>query len=73
MSTQIEDYVHRVGRTARAGSSGKSYTFFAKGSLMVAPALVDVLQQSELKTEIPPALLQMAEKAKGITDPEMQL
>lgn len=24
----VEDYVHRIGRTGRAGASGESYTFF---------------------------------------------
>ena len=28
MPFQIEDYVHRVGRTARAGLTGTAYSFF---------------------------------------------
>lgn len=24
----VEDYVHRIGRTGRAGATGESYTFF---------------------------------------------
>ena len=43
MPFQIEDYVHRVGRTARAGQSGTAYSFFTKKNFMVAPELVKVL------------------------------
>jgi ATP-dependent RNA helicase DDX5/DBP2 len=28
--TGIEDYVHRIGRTGRAGAIGTAYTFFSK-------------------------------------------
>jgi superfamily II DNA/RNA helicase len=37
MPFQIEDYVHRVGRTGRAGNKGVSYTLFTKRNFMVAP------------------------------------
>ena len=61
MPFQIEDYVHRVGRTARAGQSGTAYSFFTKKNFMVAPDLVKVLQQQVDKSiEIPPALRQLA-------------
>jgi len=29
MPKSIEDYVHRIGRTARAGTAGKSISFFS--------------------------------------------
>lgn len=28
MAGTVEDYVHRIGRTGRAGATGRSYTFF---------------------------------------------
>ena len=39
---QIEDYVHRVGRTGRAGSKGVAYSLFTKKNFMLAPDLVKV-------------------------------
>jgi superfamily II DNA/RNA helicase len=43
MPFQIEDYVHRIGRTARAGTSGSAFGFFTKKNFMLAPQLVDVM------------------------------
>jgi ATP-dependent RNA helicase DDX5/DBP2 len=43
MPQQMEDYVHRVGRTGRAGNDGKAYTFFTKRNFMMAPGLIKVL------------------------------
>lgn len=35
LPSQLEDYVHRIGRTGRAGATGISYSFFTRknGSL----------------------------------------
>merc|ERR1719217_143655 len=35
----IEDYVHRIGRTGRAGATGSSYTFFTQDKFRVAEEL----------------------------------
>lgn len=43
MPQQFEDYVHRVGRTARAGARGTAYSFFTKKDLMLAPSLIKTL------------------------------
>lgn len=43
MPFQMEDYVHRVGRTARAGAAGKAFTFFTKSDFMIAPKLIEIL------------------------------
>ena len=42
----IEDYVHRIGRTGRAGSNGKSITFFQPGDKVHAGALQQVMKQA---------------------------
>ena len=42
MPNGVEDYVHRIGRTARAGATGKSYSFFTKKNMAMAPELIKV-------------------------------
>mmetsp|Transcript_24137 Transcript_24137/g.68694 ORF Transcript_24137/g.68694 Transcript_24137/m.68694 type:complete len:232 (-) Transcript_24137:122-817(-) len=44
--SQIEDYVHRVGRTGRAGATGSSYTFFTPDKARHAKDLAGVLQEA---------------------------
>merc|ERR1712125_26082 len=43
---QIEDYVHRVGRTGRAGATGSSYTFFTQDKARMAKDLIKVLREA---------------------------
>ena len=33
MPGNIEDYVHRIGRTGRGGASGTAISFFTEGNL----------------------------------------
>lgn len=42
--TGVEDYVHRIGRTGRAGATGVSYTFFSDQDSKYARELVKVLE-----------------------------
>jgi ATP-dependent RNA helicase DDX5/DBP2 len=51
---QIEDYIHRVGRTGRAGAEGLSISFFTPQDGRLAFDLSNVLR--EAKQEIPPGL-----------------
>merc|ERR1712157_84011 len=43
---QIEDYIHRVGRTGRAGATGSSYTFFTSDKARHANDLIRVLREA---------------------------
>ncbi|XP_065065490.1 uncharacterized protein LOC135691545 isoform X1 [Rhopilema esculentum] len=53
-----EDYVHRIGRTARADKSGTAYTFFTAGDSKTAQELIDVLQDAS--QEVPDRLRSLA-------------
>lgn len=39
----IEDYVHRIGRTGRAGAKGLAHTFFTKKELALSGDLIKLL------------------------------
>merc|ERR1711953_1625410 len=61
--SQIEDYVHRVGRTGRAGATGSSYTFFTKDKFRHAKELINVLR--EANQPVPSELEKLADDAGG--------
>lgn len=56
----IEDYVHRIGRTGRANATGTAITFFTPENGKSARALVEILQ--EAKQEVNPQLLTIASR-----------
>ncbi|KAM9769846.1 putative ATP-dependent RNA helicase DDX17 [Menidia menidia] len=58
-----EDYVHRIGRTARSTNKGTAYTFFTPGNMRQARDLVRVLE--EARQAINPKLLQLADSGRG--------
>lgn len=43
----VEDYVHRIGRTARGENVGLAYTFFTPGDAKRASQLIGVLKRAE--------------------------
>ncbi|KAL0276939.1 UNVERIFIED_CONTAM: hypothetical protein PYX00_004397 [Menopon gallinae] len=53
----IEEYVHRVGRTGRAGRKGEAVTFFTKHDSAYAKELISILEEAE--QEIPDELYKM--------------
>ena len=63
---QTEDYVHRIGRTGRAGAVGASHCFFTRDDAPAARELVQILEGAA--QTVPDALRDMAEarvKRKG--------
>ncbi|EED95907.1 predicted protein [Thalassiosira pseudonana CCMP1335] len=53
-----EDYIHRIGRTGRAGAKGIAYTMFTPGDKKLATQLVEILEKAE--QEVPAELKAMA-------------
>ncbi|CAN4093656.1 unnamed protein product [Withania somnifera] len=62
--TGIEDYVHRIGRTGRAGASGLAYTFFSIQDAKHASGLVKVLEGAN--QSVPTELRDMASRGGGM-------
>lgn len=56
--TGIEDYVHRIGRTGRAGATGVAYTFLSEHDWKHAADLVKVLEGAN--QQVPPQVREMA-------------
>ena len=53
----VEDYIHRIGRTGRAGASGEAYTFFTSQDSKYSRELSRVLR--EANQIVPPELESM--------------
>jgi ATP-dependent RNA helicase DBP3 len=58
----VEDYVHRIGRTGRAGAKGEAFTFFTNHDKHLAGALQNVLR--EAGAPIPPELAKFGNTVK---------
>ncbi|KAM7277668.1 hypothetical protein ACFE04_004802 [Oxalis oulophora] len=56
--TGVEDYVHRIGRTGRAGATGIAYTFFSEQDWKYAPDLVKLLEGAN--QQVPPQVREIA-------------
>jgi len=59
----VEDYVHRIGRTGRAGATGTAITFFTPDNAKCARDLVKVMR--EAMQEVDPQLEEMARLSGG--------
>jgi len=63
LPTNIDDYVHRIGRTGRAGNTGSALSFVNEKNSGIIRELRDMLDENE--QEIPPWLNQMASSSGG--------
>jgi ATP-dependent RNA helicase DDX3X len=57
----IDDYVHRIGRTGRAGNTGIATAFFNRGNKNITRDLLELLR--EANQEIPPWLTEIANES----------
>ncbi|VFQ74124.1 unnamed protein product [Cuscuta campestris] len=61
LPNDIDDYVHRIGRTGRAGKSGLATAFFNEGNVSLAKPLADLMQ--EANQEVPDWLARYASRS----------
>ena len=65
LPNEAENYVHRIGRTARAGKSGKAYTFCSEQDVYSLPAIERYIEMSiPAKVAYPEQMLE--DKSAGI-------
>lgn len=63
LPTDVDDYVHRIGRTGRAGNTGTATAFFNRGNKGIAGELADLLK--EANQEIPQFLESIAREGRS--------
>ena len=61
LPNDIDDYVHRIGRTGRAGKTGLATAFFNDGNASLAKPLADLMQ--EANQEVPAWLARFAARS----------
>lgn len=63
LPTDIDDYVHRIGRTGRAGNTGMSTAFFNRGNRGIVRDLVELLKEAH--QDVPPFLENVAREGSS--------
>ena len=63
LPTDIDDYVHRIGRTGRAGNTGKSTAFFNRGNRGIVRDMIELLKEAH--QEVPVFLENVAREGAG--------
>jgi ATP-dependent RNA helicase DDX5/DBP2 len=63
MPTVAEDYVHRIGRTGRAGAKGVAYSFFTVSNGRMAAQIIKILEEAD--QAVPQQLVQFAAVTAG--------
>ncbi|QLG70443.1 hypothetical protein HG535_0A03820 [Zygotorulaspora mrakii] len=59
----VDDYVHRIGRTGRAGNTGISTAFFNRGNKNIAKGLIELL--TEANQDLPEFLNDVSRESFG--------
>ncbi|XP_010496296.1 PREDICTED: DEAD-box ATP-dependent RNA helicase 14-like [Camelina sativa] len=59
----VEDYVHRIGRTGRAGATGHAFTFFGDQDSKHASDLIKILEGAN--QQVPQQIREMATRGGG--------
>ena len=62
LPTDIDDYVHRIGRTGRAGNTGIATAFFNRGNRGIVRELIDLLKEANQEV---PAFLEAIAREGG--------
>lgn len=65
LPTDIDDYVHRIGRTGRAGNTGLSTAFFNRGNRGIVRDLIELLKEAH--QELPAFLENIAREGSGFS------
>ncbi|KAI7868934.1 P-loop containing nucleoside triphosphate hydrolase protein [Spinellus fusiger] len=63
LPTDIDDYVHRIGRTGRAGNTGLATAFFNRGNKNIVNDMIDILK--EANQELPAFLESVSRESKS--------
>lgn len=63
MPGNIEDYVHRIGRTGRAGTSGTAISFFTDANSKLGGDLCKIMR--EANQTVPPELQRFDRRSYG--------
>ncbi|KAH3902301.1 DEAD/DEAH box helicase SCDLUD_002121 [Saccharomycodes ludwigii] len=61
LPADVDDYVHRIGRTGRAGNTGNATSFFNGENKKLAGDMVDLLE--EAKQDVPAFLISMSRQS----------
>ena len=65
LPNESENYVHRIGRTARAGKKGKAYSFCSEQDVYNLPAIEKYLEKN-IPSELADEKLLVEDKSKGV-------
>ena len=64
LPNEAENYVHRIGRTARAGKSGKAYTFCSEQDVYSLPAIERYIEK-QIPSQVADSSLMVEDKSAG--------